>query len=587
MMNDPNISIKSILKPCLMAIAILFYFSACNDNISPGLEDSLELFAGLEEIPEASGSNVTVNRGTDERTDGWFRVEIKNIEANPFVKAGVTEAWCLEWKKTLRSDGDIHQGVKWFTTHNNDKWKPINYFFSIRGDLAKEYPNLTNREIQAVIWTLAGHMEIAPEFDIQTLSVDDLPSRLRSNDTMNINRERVAEIAGIVINEYKDADIQMSGVVGQTADDEQDIIIPPSREYSFDGPIFDITSLPNGNLLIPDFATIKEIKHKNNSISEIITLPLVTGAGAGGAEEITFINGLSTIGGGSFFATRSGLDLALGAALFRVSPGNYQLVGDIESFTLGDWPDGDPGQVPDWKNMSCEEEYDFSVGPQTNPYHLTALSGSEVLIADAAANSLLYAKNNGKIEVVATFGPVVDPDSNEPIVLFQVGEDMDIDCFTEPVPTAVAVGPDGAYYVGELNGFVPENFANQPTPDGLASIWRIEPGSRNVSCPSAECTKVITGLNSVIDIEFGPDNQLYVVEFEQNGFLAAVSPDISIAGGTVKKCDVLSDSCEIIEGGDGTLFLPGAITFDKWDNLWLVDNVFAPTIRQISFNQTL
>ncbi len=114
-------------------------------------------------------------------------------------------------------------------------------------------------------------------------------------------------------------------------------------------------------------------------------------------------------------------------------------------------------------------------------------------------------------------------------------------------------------------------------------VLRIEAGSRNVSCPSSECTKVVSGLNSVIDIEFGPDDQLYVVEFEKNGFLAAVSPDIPLAGGTVKKCDVSSESCEIIEGGDGSLFLPGAIAFDKWDNLWLLDNVFAPTVRSIEW----
>jgi len=87
----------------------------------------------------------------------------------------------------------------------------------------------------------------------------------------------------------------------------------------------------------------------------------------------------------------------------------------------------------------------------------------------------------------------------------------------------------------------------------------------------------------VIDAEFGPDGYLYVVEYEQNGFLATVAPafGIPLAGGTVKKCDVNTDSCEIIEGGDGSLFLPGAITFDKWDNLWLLDNVFAPIVRQI------
>ncbi|MFO7845744.1 MAG: ScyD/ScyE family protein [Balneolaceae bacterium] len=564
-----------------MAIAILFYFSACNDNVSPGLEDSLELFAGLEEIPEAASSNVTINRGTNESADGWFRVEIENIEDNPFVKTGETEAWCLEWKKTLRSDNDTHQGVKWFATHNNDKWKPMNYFFSIRGDLAKEYPNLNNREIQAVIWILAGHMEIAPEFDVLNLTEDEFPSRLRSNGTVNINRERVAEISGLVMNGYKDADIQWSAMVGQTADDEQDIIIPPNREYSFDGPIFDILALPNGNLLVPDFATVKEIKHKNNSVSDLITLPLVEGPGAFGDEEITFINGLSSFGGGSFFASRSGLDLALGAALFRVSSGNSQLIGDIESFTLGDWPDGEPGQAPDWIDFRCEVPGGYSAGPQTNPYHITALSGSEVLVADAAGNTLLLVKNNGTVEVIATFDPIADPDTGDRLVQFQLGDGTE--CPVEPVPTDVVVGDDGAYYVSELTGTTAENLAGSASTEGLASIWRIEPGASEITCPSANCTKAVTGLNSVIDMEFGPDGYLYVVEFDTNGFFAAVVLS-DLGFGTVKKCDVSTGNCEVLEDN---LVLPGAITFDKWDNLWLVDNVFAPTIRQVSTNQSL
>ncbi len=352
--------------------------------------------------------------------------------------------------------------------------------------------------------------------------------------------------------------------------------------YEFDGPVFDITAMPNGNILVADFATVKEIGKKG--VHEVKSLPLVSGPGAEGEEEITFINGLEPIGNGNFFAVRSGLDLAVGAALFRATRGNARLVADIEGFTLGDWASGgSAGQTPAWKSFDCEPPGGYTAGPQTNPYHLTALSGSEVLIADAAGNSLLHANTNGEIEVVATFGPVVDPATGEALVLFPLDENTD--CYVEPVPTAVAVGPDGAYYVAELNGVVPANFGGQPTPDGLASVWRIEPGLRDVSCPSDQCIKVVTGLNSVIDIEFGPDKQLYVVEYEQNGFLATVAPDLGIplAGGTVKKCDVLADSCEIIEGADGGLFLPGAITFDKWSNLWLLDNVFSPIIRQIDW----
>jgi hypothetical protein len=351
--------------------------------------------------------------------------------------------------------------------------------------------------------------------------------------------------------------------------------------YSFDGPVFDIAALPNGNILVADFAVVKEISKKG--VKEVTTLPLVEGPGAGGANESTFINGLEPIGNGNFFAARSGLDLAVGTALFRSTRGNTRMVADIESYTLGDWPEGDAGQIPSWKNVGCEVPVGFSAGPQSNPYHLTALSGSEVLIADAAGNTLLYAKNNGEIEVVATLGPVTDPNTGEPMVLFPLGED--VNCYVEPVPTAVAVGSDGHYYVAELTGVFPANFGGQATPDGMASVWRVETDSRNVECPSDKCEKVVTGLNSVIDVEFGPYGYLYVVEYEQNGFLATVAPELGIpmAGGTVKKCDVEAGSCEIIEGENGTLFLPGAITFDKRNNLWLLDNVFAPTVRSIDW----
>lgn len=364
----------------------------------------------------------------------------------------------------------------------------------------------------------------------------------------------------------------------------ESIMLDVNEEYNFTGPVFDIAALPNGGILVADFADIKEIT--DEGVREITSLPMVEGPGAFGEPDITFINGLEPTGTDNFFATRSGLDLSVGAALFRTTEGNNSLVGDIEEFMLGDWPDGEAGFIPEWKNIECEPPGGFSEGPQTNPYHLTALSDSELLIADAAGNSLLYAKNNGQVEVVATFPPVVDPDTDVKLVLFPLNED--VDCPVEPVPTAVAVGDDGAYYVGELTGTTAENFGGERTPEGLASIWRVEAGSRDVSCPSAACTKVLTGLNSVIDIEFGPDGYLYVVEYEKNGFLATVAPDfgISLAGGAVKKCDLNSNNCDIIEGGASfeDLPIPGAITFDQSGNLWLVENVFDPTVRAVNID---
>lgn len=376
----------------------------------------------------------------------------------------------------------------------------------------------------------------------------------------------------------------------------------PDQEFTFTGPVFDIAATPSGSILVADFDTIREIQA--NGIRDVATLPVVFDEGAFGEVQPTFINGLEPVADGTFFATRSALDLAVGAALFRATPGSARtrrscillgmlgapcateeqvMTADIESFTIGNWPVNASGQKPGWKNFACEPPGGFSPGPQTNPYHMTAVSNNELLIADAAGNTLLSARGDGGLEIVATFDPVTDPVTGERLVQFPLDEETN--CPVEPVPTGIAIGPDGAWYVGELNGAVGDNFMGEPTPAGLASVWRIEPGVRNVQCPSDDCTKVVTGLNAVIDIEFGPDGQLYVVEFERNGFMATVAPDLGIelAGGRVKRCDVTNNSCETIEGEDGSLMMPGAIAFDKDDNLWLLDNVFAPTVRRIEW----
>lgn len=368
---------------------------------------------------------------------------------------------------------------------------------------------------------------------------------------------------------------------GPVVVDEEPERLDPTTEYTFEGPVFDISATGNGTILVADMGVVKEIDA--NGVNEITDLPLVEGAGAFGEPEITFINGLLPLSDGSFYASRSALDLAVGSGLLFSDGNNTELTADIEAFTIGDWPDGEPGHAPAWKNFNCEPPGGYSAAPYSNPYNLASLSDDEILLADAGANSLLNIDTNGNIEVVATFSPIVSPESGEPMVQFPLDEETN--CPVEPVPTAVAIGPDGAYYMGELVGSTAENFGGQATPDGIASIWRIEPGSRNVICPSDDCTKAVTGLNSIIDIEFGPDDRLYVVEIERNGFLAAVAPDLGIpmAGGTVKKCNIATDSCEIIEGANGDLLLPGAITFDYWDNLWLLDNVFAPTVRTIEW----
>jgi surface protein len=216
---------KTIIVTTICFTAILLATS-CTESTAPGMDESLELYAGLEAIPEASSTNVTINRGSEEARDGYFMISIDNMTSNSVLLPGQHEAWCLEWNKSLRSSGDVHQDVKWFSSNSNDKWKPLNYFFSIRKQLQKDDPSLTFREIQAIVWVLAGEMKIAPEFDVLSIAVNQLPNRLRTNGQVNFDREKVDKIAKAVMQDAPSASIPYTGTIAQTAEDQQDIFVP-------------------------------------------------------------------------------------------------------------------------------------------------------------------------------------------------------------------------------------------------------------------------------------------------------------------------------------------------------------------------
>jgi glucose/arabinose dehydrogenase len=100
-------------------------------------------------------------------------------------------------------------------------------------------------------------------------------------------------------------------------------------------------------------------------------------------------------------------------------------------------------------------------------------------------NALLRVAANGKVDTVAVF-----PKRPNPLFPFGPPE-------IEAVPTAVARGPDGDLYVGQLTGF--------PFVQGLASIYRLVPGQ----APELYCAG---GFKTIMDLTFGPDSSLYVVE---------------------------------------------------------------------------
>ncbi|MDX1555589.1 MAG: ScyD/ScyE family protein [Xanthomonadales bacterium] len=327
------------------------------------------------------------------------------------------------------------------------------------------------------------------------------------------------------------------------------------ESYSLDPPVFDIATTPNGSIIVSQGASVSEIK--NGQMRFINDVPVLPNQN---------VNGLATQGSGNIFATTSSPDLALGAGVWRVDRDEVVLLADIEMFETQYDPDAFEGLM--WKDQRCEFLPGvFSEGPQSNPYHLITNRGN-IYVADAAGNTVLTAGRDGELDWLAIMTPPLDP-GGEFMVLFTLPDGTD--CYVQPVPTAVAMDDDGDLFVGELTGV--------PSIPGLSRVWRIDAGARNVVCPSDRCTLVIEGMTSIIDLAFGPDGMLYVVEFDEAGWLAATGG--GAVGGTVNRCNTSTGSCSEVASG---LFFPSAIDFDKRGQLWLLEaNVIAPQIRTLDY----
>ena len=336
--------------------------------------------------------------------------------------------------------------------------------------------------------------------------------------------------------------------------------------YEFPGGlVFDISSTPDGSIMVGlnEFSGERSIKLiKNGQISTMI-----------GLDTETDIQGIESIGAGNAFFTTAGTDLAVTGELYRASHGKVRMVADLAKFERDNDPDAFEGLQ--WKNQQCEEEFTdngelvFSAGPQNNPYKVTAFDGETAIVADAAGNTILQATTEGDVDWKAILTPPLNTEG-EWMELFQTSDGSeDITCYVQPVPTSVAIGDDGYVYVGELTGATPEGL-----PVGISRVWKMPADGSNLVCSeidgSTNCNVLIGGLTSVIDLEIGPDGLLYVVQFDSNSWLSSVVPSIPWGGGSITAYNTETGQVEkqVATG----LVYPGAITFDKKGNLWVLEN---------------
>ncbi len=177
----------------------------------------------------------------------------------------------------------------------------------------------------------------------------------------------------------------------------------------------------------------------------------------------------------------------------------------------------------------------------SNPYSVVSAPGGGV-IADAGGNDVLQftgaLPSGGSISTLAVFADRMVP--APPFLGLPPGAQIPM----QAVPNAIAKGPDGAYYVGQLTGF--------PFQVGGANVYRLLPGEQP--------TVFASGFTNIIDLAFGPDGSLYVLEIaahsllsdDPTGALIRVAPDG--ARTTIASAGLVAPG-GVVVGPDGALYV--------------------------------
>lgn len=234
------------------------------------------------------------------------------------------------------------------------------------------------------------------------------------------------------------------------------------------------------------------------------------------------------LGWGGNPSLRAGMgpkSMMLGSLIRALPNGRYDVITDVTQNEVRDNPAG--GNV------------------DTNPYGVVALPGRRV-VADAGSNALVEVGPSGSGPTIAATKtlwvapPVPVPGGTR-----------------ESVPTSVVQGPDGWLYVGELTG--------GPFFRGVARVHRVS--------PDGSMSEVYaTGLTAIVDIAFGPDGALYVVEIA-SGFVAPSGPGPGLGAGRLKRIPPGGGAAEVIVDG---LVFPAGVAVGPDGALYVTNRGVAP-----------
>lgn len=221
-----------------------------------------------------------------------------------------------------------------------------------------------------------------------------------------------------------------------------------------------------------------------------------TGMNATGPHDLAF-----TADGSLYLLVGLGADPAVRAEnegdgpaqlgrLFQLDPTTGELaeVADVSGYETTNNPDG--GAL------------------DSNPFALVAVPDGSLAVVDAGSNALYRVDLDGTITTLAVFPDRLEllPDGSAEIPM-------------NAVPDAVAIGPGDDFYVGELTGF--------PFPTGGANVFRVD-------ATGSDPVLHAEGFTNIIDVAFGANGDLYVLEYSAAGMLGMNPADPATLGQLVR-----------------------------------------------------
>ena len=271
-------------------------------------------------------------------------------------------------------------------------------------------------------------------------------------------------------------------------------------------------------------------------LNDVGSLATAAGQDASGLDDIVFDGAgqaFGLIGLGANPALRA--DLGPAGAVFGTvvrlplgGVGAIELVADVAAHELANNPAG--GTI------------------DSNPFGFARTPAGDFLVADAGGNDFLKATGAG---VISTLGVL----PARPNPLFPIGPPM-----FQAVPTAIAIGPDNAYYIGQLTGF--------PFPPGEAYVYRFDPATNDL-------TVAYTGFTNIVDLTFDASGNLFVLQISSNGLASSMGP----GPGALFRIDATTGDRSLV-ASQGLLF-PGSVLAATDGTLYVSNQATSPVAGQV------